>query len=279
MFITLSCSTLPSGGMGHHGAERQCVIFLIVHCGAQLQLARSHGLPAVRLSELRCRSAELNGLHKHRRPLPASLLRDWLGKTATAGTMLHVYVACAGRAEAAAPANVRSLRTCAIQGHMDDTTRVLQRALLRLKSCLLLPSAGLGSAASRSVLRQFDDVVATLELALNDLRISHALLARCSSDAYGASAPRPYGSVVSASATSVVVDASIDDGRTTRAQCTAVAGVIDTVDGIDWLSESTQRAAAMSTKLVEWRRVVTSHQSATRVLRWSVSQAGTCEHS
>ena len=65
--------------------------FLTVNRTLQLQLARSHGLPAVRLSELRSRSAELNGLHKHRRTLPASLLRDWLVETATAGTTLHFY--------------------------------------------------------------------------------------------------------------------------------------------------------------------------------------------
>lgn len=59
-------------------------------CGhmSQLQLARSHGLPAVRLSELRGRGAELNDLHRHQRQLPASTLRAWLGEAATKGAAL-----------------------------------------------------------------------------------------------------------------------------------------------------------------------------------------------
>ena len=161
---------------------------------------------------------------------------------------------------------------------MDPTTDELQRALLYVQSCLSLPSAGLGSAASRSVLRQFDDVVATLELALNDLQQSHALLARRTSDTYGAlaAAPQSCDVVNSTLTTSVSVDSRVDDGRTSRAQCSAVAGVGDTENDTGWLTESTRRAAAMSTKLVEWRRVVKSHQSASRVLKWSVSQTGTC---
>ena len=51
----------------------------------QLQLARSHGLPAVRLSEVRSRGGELNDLHRHQCQLTASLLRTWLGETATKG--------------------------------------------------------------------------------------------------------------------------------------------------------------------------------------------------
>ena len=55
---------------------------------SQLQLARSHGLPAVRLSELHGRGAELNDLHRHQRQLPASMLRAWLGEAATKGAFL-----------------------------------------------------------------------------------------------------------------------------------------------------------------------------------------------
>lgn len=42
-----------------------------------------------------------------------------------------------------------------------------------------------------------------------------------------------------------------------------------------WLRNSQATAAAVAEKLEEWRHVVGSHQSASRVLRWSTSGMGT----
>ena len=53
----------------------------------QLQLARSNGLPAVRMGELLPHSAELASLARSQRSLTASLLRSWLTGVATTGTL------------------------------------------------------------------------------------------------------------------------------------------------------------------------------------------------
>ena len=138
--------------------------------------------------------------------------------------------------------------------------------------------AGLGTAAGRSVLREFDDVVATLELALDDLHASHALLTRCRGVVTGMS-PTSHGleTVISVPMNDTSVTSNTDGGGRTeevQAQRVALADGINLSDVIGWLDESRQRAAAMSMKLGEWRSVVTSHQSASRVLKWSVSQVG-----
>lgn len=128
------------------------------------------------------------------------------------------------------------------------------------------------------MLRQFDDVVATLELALDDLHASHVLLTRCRCVA---STISPGDDGLAADTSASVATWSVNspsnlEGRTAEVQDqgTAAAGGIDSSHIICWLNESRHRAAAMSTKLVEWRSVVTSHQSASRVLKWSVSQVG-----
>ena len=61
-------------------------------CCAQLQLARSHGLPAVRMAELRSVSGQLGALAPGRRALSASLLREWLGPAATTGALTVIQL-------------------------------------------------------------------------------------------------------------------------------------------------------------------------------------------
>jgi len=140
-----------------------------------------------------------------------------------------------------------------------------------------LASAGLGAAAGRSVLRQFDDVVATLELALDDLRVSHGMLAHCHSLAHSSSFVGEELDVVNEpSPDRRSTDFyGADADRTADRQAMQFSDGCNSSESVYWLVESRQRAAAMSSKLVEWRRVVTSHQSASRVLRWSASQVTT----
>ena len=137
---------------------------------------------------------------------------------------------------------------------------------------MLLAFAGLGAAAGRSVLRQFDDVVATLELALDDLHVSHGLLAHCHSLAHSTPVASDGGDdgegfTPDSRSTETNVRKRSADG-----QAVGDSDGCNSSDSVYWLVESRQRAAAMSLKVVEWRRVVTSHQSASRVLRWSASQ-------
>jgi len=127
------------------------------------------------------------------------------------------------------------------------------------------------------VLRQFDDVVATLELALDDLHFSHGLLAHCHSLAHSApTVGQKTGAVDGPSPDGRSTDSNgVDADRTLAGQATQFSDGCNSSESVYWLVESRQRAAAMSSKLVEWRRVVTSHQSASRVLRWSASQVKT----
>ena len=128
------------------------------------------------------------------------------------------------------------------------------------------------------MLRQFNDVVATLELALEDLHAAHALLAILDELADSApTAARCSDAVNSALATHTGVTTDFACGGRTADEQARRAAIVEGDDSSQlscWLNERRQRAAAMSTKLAEWRRVVTSHQSASRVLRWSVSQVG-----
>ena len=121
------------------------------------------------------------------------------------------------------------------------------------------------------MLRQFDDVVATLELALNDLHATHALLAHCHD---GANSTLVAGNELIAGDSTANQPVGSNAAGPTEVSAVRIATAHDAelAESVLWLTESRQRAAAMSVKLVEWRRVVTSHQSASRVLKWTANQ-------
>ena len=86
--------TAAAGGTagGHDSpAPHPMPVLLLSEDRAQLSLARSHGLPAARLSDLSLLPAALNG----QQPLSSSLLRRTLAPAATTGSFAgckHVQV-------------------------------------------------------------------------------------------------------------------------------------------------------------------------------------------
>jgi len=167
-------------------------VVLLSADNAQLQLARTHGLPAARLQDMAALPGKLSqGAH-----LTASLLRNVLEPAAT---------------------------------------------------------AGLGSRAGRSLQRQFDEAIACL-------RAVHSALITVLADA---PAPQPLvepGNILGDAEALSADAAAVGTGFVCHKPSTApdIAG-------------PSELAQAVAGKLAEWEAVVSSHQSASRVLKWSAA--------
>ena len=126
-------------------------------------------------------------------------------------------------------------------------------------------------AAGRSVQSQFDDAIACLQLALSELRSAHDVItlngAREGGKETLSAAPLDAGTPPDG------LGADVETGN-------VIQGLEDGVEvsvgdsQAAWLLHSQAKAAALEEKLVEWQQVVGSHQSASRVLRWSTSGGG-----
>ena len=140
----------------------------------------------------------------------------------------------------------------------------------------MLSPAGLGSAAGRSIQCQFDDAIACLQLTLAELGTAHDIIVN---GAWGSNAGLHKGAAAPEGALAGGDSSSGGSGRVPQQAAPACSAGGDEPQAgspsqAAWLQQSQTTAAAVAEKLAEWRLVVASHQSASRVLRWSSPAAG-----
>lgn len=114
--------------------------------------------------------------------------------------------------------------------------------------------AGLGSRAGRSLQRQFDEAVACLRAVHEALLITIADLA--------AEQPHAVSDVSTSSGHNLCAVEAVGTPSTVRRQ-----GNSNTIS-----TPASELARAVASKLSEWEAVVSSHQSASRILKWSAPQ-------
>ena len=136
-------------------------------------------------------------------------------------------------------------------------------------------SSGLGIAAGRSIQSQFDDAIACLQLTLSELTAAHDLISR-NSVATSSGGAQEIGSSSEASDGVACLDGeniNVGSGKVSIGSQEGAEAPVGESQA-EWLRNSEMKAAAVAGKLEEWRHVVGSHQSASRVLRWSTSGMG-----
>ena len=114
--------------------------------------------------------------------------------------------------------------------------------------------AGLGTRAGRSLQRQFDEMVACL-------RAVHGALLTTIAD-LAAEQPHAVSDVSTSSGHNFYAVEAVGAPSTVRRQ-----GDHNTVS-----TPASELARAVATKLDEWEAVASSHQSASRILKWSAPE-------
>ena len=115
--------------------------------------------------------------------------------------------------------------------------------------------AGLGTRAGRSLQRQFDEAVACLRAVHGTLVTTLAITA----------APQPPAAAGITSNSDMPVSSAAKAGA---AHVSAAAQRGERSAALSFAS-GTELCSAVAIKLAEWEAVVVSHQSASRVLKWS----------
>jgi hypothetical protein len=203
----------------------------------QLQLAKSHGLPAFKITPNPAFDASLRPLLASGAPLTSAALRGLLAPAATAG----LNAAKAGRG---------------LQEEFDGAVACL-KGLLAAYEDLALALSDVARAASDSAGKPPSEALAEVRALLGGRQ--HALPFE---ESGGALTPTRFGSAGAPAAAS----SGEATGGERAAAARAPAGA---VGGVPLLEAAKSNAGGLAARLAAWESLVKSHQAPSRVVKWA----------